>query len=128
MVIEDATVIAGISALSGILVKGADILWNYIKKNTSEPKIDKDKEELMTLVRSLYLIISRVDEQNVPSVYTSRRVLTQIDTNVDITRDILNHSNVTNKSLEKISELTEHIVRILDIIYDRMPTNRKNND
>ncbi len=120
MIIEDATVIAGISALSGLLVKGIDILWAYIKKHSTEPKVDKEKEELMTLVRSLHLIISRVDEQNIPACYYPRRALYQSEAQGELIKDIVNHSNVTNKSLEKIGELLEHMVRLMDIIHDRM--------
>ncbi len=119
MVIEDATLIAGISTVTGIVVKGLDVLYTYIKKQTVGEKPDKKLEELLNITKDIYELLSKSDPDGIPLTYVPRRLITQQNEQNEISRNLTHHSEMVSKTLEKVAVTLENMVRILDKLEDR---------
>jgi chromosome segregation ATPase len=117
--IQDATLIAVVSALTGCFVKIADIGYNYIKNKTTQDKASKELQEVLTKIRALNNIILRTDEGNIPLVYTSKRLLDQIEQCKILLHALNNNSETVTKSIDKLAEAMEEVIHVLVKLDDR---------
>ena len=119
MFIEDATLIAAISTVTGVLVKSADVLWNYVKNKTVGDKVEIKLDELINTHNDIYNLICKVDNEEIPLIYTPRRLITQQQEYAELLRNLTHNSEITSRTLDKLTTTIESVVRLLDKIEDR---------
>ena len=106
-------------AITGVLVKALDILYSYIKNKTSGDKIEKKIDRILNINEDILNIIARVDQDNVPLVYTPRQILVCSKEQIELTKSIVHSNEMTAKSLDKITSIAESMIRVLDKLDDR---------
>ena len=119
MLIDDAALVAGVSTVTGVLVKGIDIAYNYVKNRTVGDKVDRTLEDLVKSIQELTLLLQKTDSEGVPLVYLPRRLITQQEhTNAMLTQQTYS-TEVLAKSLDKLATATENMNRAISRIEDR---------
>lgn len=110
---------AAIATIAGVIVKLADYIYDYIKKKLVKDEESKLREKVDNLVLRFTLIediLSKTDGDGTYLVYTPRRLGAIIDEQNNLTRSLVHSSENISRAIEKLTSVTEGVIRILDRI------------
>lgn len=104
-------------AITGVVVKMLDVLYNYVKSKTSGKSLESKIDDIIS-------VLCAKDSDNTYLVYFPRRLIAQQDEYNQLLRNLMYNSEMVAKTLDKLTTTLEVVVRVLDKIEDR--TNHKN--
>ena len=107
-------------AITGIVVKGLDILYTFIKNKVSKDESEVKLEEILNKIIKLEDIIHKTDNEGQHLLYFPRRLVHQMDNNSELLSRLSFSGEVVAKTLDRITTTLELTVRVLDRLENKL--------
>lgn len=109
-------------AVTGIAVKGLEVIYELVKSKIVQEKPSKTDEKIKEVhqtVNHLKEFLTRTDDSGNSLVYFPRRLVSQQDDSNELLIKLTYVSETTSKTLERLTGTLEGIVRVLSKLEER---------